>query len=227
MWLFKVLKMGDPNQQIIVVEKNILFEGNYFQGFRQHHEFDYEKRILDNIKIMRRGSTNEPLDHPHGNAELDDTHKQPIGYMIIVNPYTKSVFAFERSKESDSRLKGKWSWGVGGHIEPFDMNHTTNNPLTESRLRELKEEVVIEGNIKNIYPLGYINDDNDEVGKVHFGILYLIEIDGSARAGCEEMKKAEMVSVSTLESLCKSDGVIVESWSEIALSPLKVYMNSI
>ena len=221
--------MGNPDQKIIVVERDILFsDGNYFNGFKPHSDFDYEKIILKNLKTMRRGSTEEPIDHPSGNAELDTSNKQPIGYMLIVNPSSKEVYAFQRAKKdehySDKRLQGKWSWGVGGHIEPFDLNNGSKNPLTESRIRELEEEIEIEGDVEKIVPLGYINDDKDQVGKFHFGILYLVEINGTAKPKDKEMEQGFMYSVEKLEELCTSKDVEVESWSRISLTPLKKYL---
>ena len=151
--------MGKEDMKIIVVERDKLFGEDYFQGFKNHEEFDYEKIILDNLKIMRRGD-----------AEVDSSHKQPIGYMLIVNPKSKKIFVYLRSGEGgENRLHGKWSLGVGGHIEPFDIKNKNINPIRKSQLRELKEEIEIIGNILGIKVLGYVNDEEDSVGKVHFG----------------------------------------------------------
>jgi len=226
------VKMGKSDSIIYVVEREKLFEEDKeFQGFKSKEEFDYEERILDNILTMRRGSTEEPKDHPNGNAELDTRYKQPIGYMMVVNTSTKEVYTFQRAsddkKYSDRRLQGKWSWGVGGHIEPIDSMNGSKNPLIESRLRELQEEIIIEGEIQNVFPLGYINDDRDSIGSVHIGILYLIEINGSASKRDDEMQQGIMLSVDKLEELCNAQNVVVESWSRIALEPLKKYFYSI
>jgi len=128
--------MSKDDAQIIVVERDTLFKDGDFQGFKNHSEIDYESVILSNIKSMRRG-----------NAEIDPTHKQPIGYALIINPKTKKVFAYQRSSKdqhySEKRLQGKWSWGVGGHIDYSDNHH--ENQLLGSMLRELEEEIEIKG----------------------------------------------------------------------------------
>lgn len=223
--------MAKEDKQILVVETKHLFgedKKDYFQGFRTQNEINYEERLLGNIKSMRRGSTKEPKDHPLGNAELNFDHKQPIGYMLIVNPITKEVYAYQRASKdehySEKRLQGKWSWGVGGHIEPLDHSNG-NNVLIESRLRELEEEIEIIGNIIDSKVLGYVNDDLDEVGKVHFGILYLIEIDGNVKPKDKEMAFGGMLSLSELEERCQSKDCEVENWSKIALEPLKKYLS--
>jgi predicted NUDIX family phosphoesterase len=204
--------MAKEDKQIIVVKRNVLFDRGYFEGFSPNEQFDYESVILGNMKAMRRGD-----------AEIDQNHKQPIGYMIIMNPSTKEVFAYQRSSKDEhygeKRLQGKWSWGVGGHIEAFELGK--ENPIRESRLRELSEEIEIDGTILNVKPLGYINDDSNSVGRVHFGILYLIEIDGSAKQKDKEIAVSEMLSVNSLDEKCSSPNIEVESWSKIALEPLK------
>lgn len=210
--------MSKEDKQIIVVERDILFEKEYFEGFKPNNLLDYESIILRNMKAMRRGD-----------AEIDPTHKQPIGYMIVANPLTKKVFAYQRSSKDENygekRLQGKWSWGVGGHIEAFELNN--ENPIRESRLRELSEEIEIDGKILNVSPLGYVNDDSDSVGTVHFAILYLIEIDGTAKQNDKEIAQSGMFSISDLEEKCSSSGVEVENWSKISLEPLKNYFEKL
>lgn len=220
--------MGKSDQKIIVVPRAILFSnGTYFQGFRKHSVFDFEEVLLRNLQVMRRGSLDEELNHPEGNAEKNYMFKQPIGYMIFINPFEKKVFAYKRAEKDqhygEKRLQGNWSWGVGGHVEPLDFSEG-KNPLVESRLREAIEEVEIVGNILGSKTLGYINDDTNDVGKVHFGLLYLVEIDGRVQKKDDEMEIGEMYSIGELEELTKSEGVTVENWSKIAFEPLKEYL---
>lgn len=206
--------MAKEDKQILVVERDTLFSEDYFKGFKNHFDKDYESIILSNIKSMRRGD-----------AEIDPTYKQPIGYMLIVNPKEKKVFAYQRSSEDknygEKRLQGKWSWGVGGHIEAYELKE--ENPIKESMKRELSEEIEILGNVLNTKVLGYINYDGDEVSKAHFGILYLTEIDGDARPKSAEMFVGKLVDINELEKICNSKDCEVEAWSRISLEPLKKY----
>ena len=218
--------MGNPEQKIIVVENNVLFDSgkDYFEGFRPNDAWsaDYEKRIVENLNIMRRGDRKEPADHPRGNAELSFFYKQPIGYTVILNYDLKKVFAYLRSKKGgDDRLHGKWSWGFGGHIEPIDG--VKGNIIKESILREvLREEVLILGNKKDLSCLGYINYDSDEVSRVHFGILYGLSTDAEEiLINDPEVSKIDMLSLSDLEKMCNSADVEVEAWSRIAIEPLR------
>ena len=219
--------MSKENQRILVVERKILFdsEKHYFEGFREHHEHDYETKIISNLKILRRGHTSEPADHPEGNAERDYDHKQPIGYNLIVNPEREEVFVYQRASKdknyNEKRLQGKWSCGVGGHIEHFE--NKTENPIRESSIRETFEEVKIIGNQKDPQVIGYINYDSDDVGKVHFGIAYVTEIDGNVRPKDFEMAEGKLIHISDLEEMCSSPDCVVEAWAKISLEPLKNY----
>ena len=98
---------------IMVTERELLFRGDHFEGFRPKNEVDYETRILLTYQWIRREE-----------AEHNPTLKQPIGYGLIVNPSTKQIFAYRRSEEdakySEKRLQGDWSLGVGGHIDHID-----------------------------------------------------------------------------------------------------------
>lgn len=226
--------MGNPNQRIIVVEKKKLFGNDYFQGFAPSDGIDYEPRILNNLQIMRRGSTEEPANHPEGNAEMNPVYKQPIGYTIVANLLRKKVFAYQRSSDNknynEKRLQGKWSLGFGGHIEPFDG--VNGNPIRESMLREVtEEELEIIGKIYGFKVLGYINDDAQyekdtkggkvSIGRVHFGILYLLDTDATDVRPNKESTIVVSKNLSELEELCSSKDVEMESWSKIALGPLR------
>jgi predicted NUDIX family phosphoesterase len=206
--------MSKEDQRILVVERDLLFGNDCFQGFKACAGIDYEGRILTNLKIMRRGD-----------AENDPTHKQPIGYTIVANPSIGKVFAYQRSVKDkeygEKRLQGKWSWGFGGHIEASERYN--ENPISDSMFREVtQEELEIIGNIQKPKVIGYINDESNSVGTVHFGILYLIETDAQkVNPKDPEIARVELMSVGELEKLCSTPSVEVENWSRIALEPLR------
>jgi predicted NUDIX family phosphoesterase len=197
-------------REIMVVERKILLSGdNYFEGFRPKGKINYESIILNNFKWMERSS-----------AEENPDFKQPIAYSLIVNPSLRKVFAYQRSlddkKYSEKRLQGKWSWGVGGHINKIDIRKG-ENPIYTSMLRELREEIKIMGVIETPIILGYINQE-DKVGGVHFGLLSLIETNAKKIIPLDpEIKEGGLKTISELEEICNSSEFIVEGWSRIAL----------
>lgn len=209
--------MDKDNQIIMTVRRDVLFyfDRDYFKGYCGK-SVDFESRILSNTEWMRRGD-----------AEVDPSHKQPIGYCLVINPDLKKVFAYKRESKDqnyhEKRLQGKWSWGVGGHIEQKDLK---GNPLRESMRRELEEEIEMDGKIYAILPFGYINDDSDDVGKVHFGIVYAALTDSKAVKPSQdhENEKGELINLNQLEEILSSPENIVETWSKIAMPSLIKYL---
>ncbi|MSR30728.1 MAG: phosphoesterase [Gemmataceae bacterium] len=107
-------------------------------------------------------------------AEINPAFKQLIPYVII--RLGKEYFNYRRGKSgSEARLRELRSMGVGGHIDQGDIS--PSDPLyMEGLRRELREEVGIH-QTPALKTLGFINDDSNEVGKVHIGIVHLLDVD--------------------------------------------------
>lgn len=198
------------NELIMAVKRNDLFDGDDFQGFKSAEDVDFQERILDNYSYVKRGE-----------AEEDEKLKQPIGYLVLVDEDDR-IFAYQRALKDDDytekRLQGRWSWGVGGHVDKEDEG---DNPIRKSMLRELGEEIEVDGEINDISVLGYINDDSDSVGRVHFGILYMVQISGPVEANDDEVTNEGLRSISELKEVIDDESVEVEEWSKIALKLLE------
>lgn len=203
----------DKNEKIIMaVNKERLFRDDYFQGFKPASEVDFYSRIIQNNIHMKRGE-----------AEKSTTHKHPIAYLLVISPSSK-VFAYQRSqKGNESRLHNKWSWGIGGHIDIEDMMKG-GDPIQNSLLRELSEELTGAEN-PSLKLVGYINDDSDDVGKVHFGLLYIAKVKSEEiHFKDEEIKQGNLKPINELEAICANPDFVVEGWSRIALEPLRNYI---
>jgi predicted NUDIX family phosphoesterase len=197
------------DRDILVVDRKILFSEKYFEGFAPAVDLDFEVIILKNFQWIKRTA-----------AEINVSFKQPVGYVVIYKPTKKEIFLYRRNRKHDElRLNSKWSCGVGGHIEKADA--VGYNPITESSMREIEEEVEISGG-RYIQVLGYINDDSDEVGKVHFGIIYLLSIDykASVLPRDPEIAEGKLVPIDILEEKCNANEN-VENWTKIAIKALK------
>lgn len=210
--------MNKDEQSIMVVPRALLFGEDHFEGFRMHTEVDYHARILSHYQYMKRGL-----------AEKDPTFKQPIGYCLIVNSRDNSIFAYQRASQDkhygEKRLQGKWSLGIGGHIEECDSKN--GNPLFESMIREIGEEVEISPpcNPQALRVLGYINEETTDVGKVHFGILYLLETQASAiLPKAREIFHGDFRRLEDVEFMMNT--LTFEDWSKISLEPLKKYFST-
>lgn len=211
-------------REILVVPREKLFEKKYFEGLLLQKEFDFESVILNSYEYLDKEK-----------AEHDPAYKQPIAYIAIINPDRKKVFGFYRSKKSDhyteKRLQGKFSIGVGGHIEKYDG---TENPLQKSLEREFNEEISILGTSTMPKALGYLNDDSDRdngVGKVHFGILYYVITNArKVVPKAKEIESGKFYNYKRLEIMCnnpddrgRSSSIFkpnVEHWTKLAIEPI-------
>ncbi len=109
---------------------------------------------------------------PRPSAEKDPSYKQIIPYCIVTEK-NRMILTYKR-KGSEKRLHGLESAGIGGHINEVDISGDTYSTIYAGLQRELKEELP---NILSYTAkcLGFINEDKTPVGKVHLGIVFLIE----------------------------------------------------
>jgi predicted NUDIX family phosphoesterase len=203
---------GDKKKSgIMVVDREVLLGGRYFREFSPAGEYDYESIILGNYRFTDRRE-----------AEEDPFLKQPVGYCVVVNPKRGTILTYRRAEEEASyeegRLRGRWSVGIGGHVEPPDSDEP--NPIEASMMREIREELAWNGRLE-LQLLGYINDDVDMVGKVHFGLLYLLKTRASMiKPRSKEIAEAGMVAIADLGEMMREGSRIFEGWSRIAYGPV-------
>ena len=211
------------NREIMVIGRDILFKDFTFQGFSPHGKYDFESIILANSQYMEREK-----------AEINSEFKQPIAYTAIINLEDRKIFAYTRSKQDknykEKRLQGKFSIGLGGHIDKKENNES--NPIKASRDRELKEEVRILGYSEEPQLLGYINDDSNDVGKVHFGLLYYLPTDARTISPLDqEIEKCKFYNYKRLGNMINNHDdrgrashffklQNVEGWTRIAITPI-------
>jgi len=204
-------------KKIMVVEREKLFCSDSFQGFAPADGVDYYSRIREHYRY-----------HVRGEAENRPDLKQPIAYCLIAHRASRKIFAYQRSSKqgdySEKRLMGKWSWGIGGHIDQIDAGG--KDPIQSSMLREVQEEIHIAG-FEQPQVVGYINDDENTVGQVHFGVLFLLWTDDEqVRPNDREMSWGGFKSLAELEEICADPQLSVETWSSISLEPLRTLIES-
>lgn len=150
--------------------------------------------------------------NPRNVLEDDPRYKQIIPYAVIC--HCDDVYLFKRLKETtEKRLHNLYSLGVGGHMNKWGANADVHY-IRHELARELHEEVLLKDgcSIIDLKPLGYINDDTNDVGKVHLGILYEIEL-SSKDIEINEKEKMEGQWIKKSELLSYRSGM--ESWSQI------------
>ncbi len=150
-------------------------------------------------------------------AEKDISYKQIIPYIVLQTKDLKKTAIYNR-QGSEQRLHDLWSIGIGGHINPIDMEMKTDSflqILSVGMERELKEE--LEQRPEGDLPVfaGVISEDITDVGKVHLGAVFRILTNTPEKflPGCElfEFK---------WEKTRKLEQLNLELWSKLALKLL-------
>src|SRR5690606_21799470 len=110
--------------------------------------------------------------------------KQWIPYVLIENDHGE-LAAYPR-QGSETRLHGRFSLGIGGHINPRDAEgaHSAREiwacALYQGLRRELAEELPDAFSGKTQF-LGLINEDVSAVGRVHLGVVFHHRIRDTSR----------------------------------------------
>ena len=102
--------------------------------------------------------------------ERDPSFKQVIPYLVLRDG--PRYFLMQRTTAGgDARLHGRYSIGVGGHLNPGDGG------LLGGLEREWHEELVADF-VPPFRLIALLNDDTTEVGAVHLGAVYVAEAEG-------------------------------------------------
>jgi predicted NUDIX family phosphoesterase len=154
---------------------------------------------------------------PRAAAEEDPTHKQLIPYLVL--RHGDRVLCYTRGKSGgEARLHAKMSIGIGGHINDGDTHaaHFDEAAYFRAVERELHEELEIRGGYRQRIA-ALLNDDSNDVGRVHLGVVHLIEVDSPDIQPREDAIR-DLAFLSAAEITPLRDRL--ESWSQICWAGL-------
>lgn len=193
-----------PLENILVVPTSELFFEGAWQGLRGTDELDlqaYLDVIQDRCLFLLRPEMEQNLNY-----------KQIIPYLVF--KYQDKYFLMQRGGQaSESRLRSKFSFGIGGHIREDDMQGTS---IFDWARREFAEEVDYQGKLE-VSMLGILNDDSNDVGKVHLGLVMLLVGDSDKIAVKSELKSGELLTIDE----CEPFEAQMENWSKLVFTALK------
>jgi len=195
------------NELIAVAKKEDIFkEIPYQEGIIQ-----YDYNIIHNIVKYQK----ESIRHL---AELDYSHKQIVSYIVFM--HNQDIFLMERSqKSSEQKLKNKFSLGIGGHLNKNDLQ----KDILYWGMREFEEEVNYI-DLSVIKPIAIINDESNDVGKLHLGIVYIMNGDTPQISIKSELKSGQLIPFEA----CFDYYDKLEPWSQLAINFIKKnYSNKI
>ncbi|MEX0626504.1 MAG: hypothetical protein WD402_08165 [Chloroflexota bacterium] len=152
-------------ERVLVLPRAEVPGGCHFTGVRETS--DQTMAVLQTATATHGRFMDRPL------AEQDQAFKQLIPYVVIRDGAL--VYLMERTAAGgDSRLHGKASIGVGGHLNPVDEGE---DPLADGLRREWSEELVTDWE-PEFRLVGMLNDDSNPVGSVHLGVVFEVQADG-------------------------------------------------
>jgi len=194
-------------EQVLVVPRSIVENVGRFQGIMP----DADRYIS---VLFAPGAGRYML---RSQAEQDPSYKQIIPY-VIMRSAGKYLTYVRGKRAGETRLVEKRSIGIGGHINPaddmglFDPYQTYLNAVH----REVEEEVNVQARCSERI-IGLINDDSNEVGSVHLGIVHLWDLD-SPNVSRREQMITQMDFLAPQELLAVRDRM--ETWSQLCLDHL-------
>jgi predicted NUDIX family phosphoesterase len=157
------------DEMILVVRRTLFDQLGAFQGLS--FEIDrYLPALLDRANNFFA---------PRAAAETNSDLKQIIPYVILT--HEDRVLHYVRGKKAgEQRLVAKGSIGIGGHMNDgdeglFALDLAAYNAGVQ---REVGEELRLDTGFTNM-PVALLNDDSNEVGRVHLGVVHIFRLDAA------------------------------------------------
>jgi predicted NUDIX family phosphoesterase len=198
-------------ERVLVVPTSEFLQLGHFQGFCR--ELDrYLPALLEGEQLSYR---------PRSEMEQDPAFKQLIPYVLLRWHDAEGaahLFQYTRGGgQGEARLHARRSVGIGGHISLEDAAAGDRRAVyREGMLRELSEEIAIAASYREEC-VGLINDDLTAVGRVHLGVVHLLDLDQPA----VEPREADLLAAGFLPADRLLDEIDqFETWSQIALRAL-------
>ncbi|MHC4790907.1 MAG: hypothetical protein ACYS8Y_05655 [Planctomycetota bacterium] len=201
-------------EQVLVIQRKVLEQLGLFQGLA----FDVQ-RYLSEIFVhgaahfMRRSQ-----------AEVDPSYKQLIPYVIM--SCNGRFLTYVRGKRAgEERLLNLRSIGIGGHINPGDDMPLFNANFYETYLTAVEREVAEEVSVETKHTdriVALLNDESNEVGSVHLGIVHYWILDAQ-----KVNKREQMITQMTFMTPAELQKVrdTMETWSQLCLRGLDEMAN--
>lgn len=187
------------DEYVLVFQASLLQDIGPFQGINLDLD-KYFEVIEKEYRFLKRADVEE-----------DTNFKQLIPYVIL--HYKKKILSYRRGQLlSEKRLLHNYSIGIGGHISVDDPN-LLSTPYEEGMIREVQEEIYIDTEYES-KAVALLNDDTNEVGRVHFGIIHVFNL-AEPKIRKREKSINELRFV-TLQEI-KRNFLKYENWSQICI----------
>jgi predicted NUDIX family phosphoesterase len=195
-------------EMVLVVRRSLLESLGIFQGL----QFEVERYLAPML------SRENNFFSARSSAEVDPSLKQIIPYAILVSD--GKVLRYKRGKKSgEQRLVAKGSIGIGGHMNDGDegLFALDQEAYFAGVQREIDEEVIVERPLRHRIA-ALINDDSNEVGQVHLGVVHILEL-AHPKA---EKRESMILGIEFLTPVqLRAERDTLETWSQICVDNLE------
>ena len=184
---------------VLVVPRALALPGRTWRGVRA----DGVAELLD--AVARHGAF-----LPRAQVETDRSLKQVIPYLVLRDG--PDYFLMRRTRAGgDARLHDLRTIGIGGHVNPGDGD-------VEGGLRREWSEEIVAGFSPPFTPVGLLNDDANDVGAVHLGVVCVADAAGRPIRIRETHKLAGAFASPAEVAAVRDD---LETWSRLAFDFLE------
>ncbi len=199
----------EQEEQVLVIERKIIEQAGMFHGLAFNVDSYLHKIFVQGV----------PRFMPRAQAEKNPDYKQLIPYVIM--SCDGKYLSYVRGKRAgEGRLVGLRSIGIGGHINPHDDMPLFNADFYETYVAAVEREVMEEVSVKANHSdriVALLNDDSNEVGSVHLGVVHYWNLDAP-----RVIKREQMISQISFMSPAELHDVrgTLETWSQLCLDGL-------
>jgi predicted NUDIX family phosphoesterase len=195
-------------EMVLVVRRSLLESLGMFQGL----QFEVDRYLP--AMLARENN----FFAPRSSAETDPTLKQIIPYTILSS--AGKVLRYKRGKKSgEQRLVAKGSIGIGGHMNDHDegLFALDMEAYLAGVQREIDEELIVERPVHSRIG-ALINDDSNEVGQVHLGVVHIFELPHPIA----EKRESMILNIEFLTpAQLRDERETLETWSQICVDNLE------
>ena len=189
-------------EEVLCVKRDDIFPDGAWHGF-----------VTENLERHQAVIRERHFFRPRVEVENDATYQQIIPYVVFRHG-DRYLLTHRLRASSERRLRKQYSLGVGGHINPGDLEG--GDPIQDGLKREWEEEVIYDGRFEAKL-LGLLNDESSPVSKVHLGVVFLVEGNSPNIAIRETTKLAgELLTLHEMRIYYLG----MESWSQMVYDRL-------
>lgn len=200
-------------EQVLVVERKVIEELGMFHGLQFDVAPYLEKLFAPGIMTFM----------PRSAAETNPDYKQLIPY-VIMSCDGKYLNYVRGKRAGEKRLVGNRSMGIGGHVNPIDANGGCMSDSEKMYFSAVEREIEEEVNVQTGYTdkiVALLNDDTNEVGQVHLGVVHYWQLESDDVTKREQMiTQLNFMTPTELHEVRDS----FETWSQLCLDGVEKFV---